>query len=577
MSFAERLHQYLHQLDCTAKELSDASQLSKSMVSRYLSGERVPAADGRSLQRLAHGIALLSQRQAESALSEEAVMDELRRTLSGIEIDYDSFCSNLSLLLKSLSVNNNDLAKSLNFDPSYISRILSGQRRPGNLPKFLSGVSQYIARRYGDEIHAPIIAELTGCTPEEAAETSACVQVISRFLGSNAVQEESPMKGFLTKLDSFDLAEYIRAIRFGEMRVPTAPFQFPHAKAYHGLKEMMDCELDFLKLTVLSKSREDVFIYSEMPLEQMSKDPDFPKKWLYGVALILKKGLHLNMIHNVDRPFREMLLGLEGWIPMYMTGQISPYYFKNRQSDVFLHHLKTSGAAALYGEAIAGHHAEGRYFLSNSKEDVRYYQNEARLMLQKALPLMQIYTGDRQRDFERSMTTLMASGSRRMIYSSLPIFTLSPELLEQILEQHQIPSAEATRIWDYGAKSRDAMSHLLEQNQITLEIPRLTEAEFERHPVSLSLSELFYPTDLVYTYEEYLSHLEQTKQYAGTHPNCTLQMDTSPAFRNINITVIKGKSVVVSKSKSPTIHFVIEHPKMLYAFEHFIPAMEEHS
>ena len=289
---------------------------------------------------------------------------------------------------------------------------------------------------------------------------------------------------------------------------------------------------------------------------------------------MLKKGLHLNIIHNVDRPFQEMLLGLEGWIPMYMTGQISPYYLKNRQSDVFLHHLKTSGAAALYGEAIAGHHADGRYYLSNSKEDVRYYQNEARLMLQKALPLMQIYTGDRQQDFERSMTTLRSSGSRRMIYSSLPVFTLSPETLVQVLERHQVPLTETKWILDYGAKNREAMSHLLERDQITLEIPHLTETEFLQHPIALSLSELFYKADLVYTYEEYLTHLEQTKQYAQTHPNCALRLDTSPAFRNINITVIEGKTVLVSKSKFPTIHFIIEHPKMLYAFEHFIPAME---
>ena len=574
MPFAERLHQYLRQLDCTAKELSDASRLSKSIVSRYLSGKRVPAADGKSLQKLAHGIALLSQRRPESALSEEPVAEELRRTLSGIEIDYDSFCANLSLLLKALSVNYNDLSKSLNFDPSYISRILSGQRRPGNLPKFFSGVSQYVARRYGDEAHAPIIAELTGCAPEEAADPILCAQIISRFLDSNAAQEESPVKGFLTKMDTFDLNAYIRSIRFDEIKAPTAPFRFPHAKIYHGLKEMMECELDFLKLTVLSKSKGDMFIYSEMPLEQMSKDPDFPKKWLYGVALVLKKGFRLNIVHDVDRPFGEMLLGLEGWIPMYMTGQISPYYFKHKQSDVFLHHLKTSGAAALYGEAIAGHHAEGRYYLSNSREDVRYYQNEARLMLQKALPLMQIYTGNRQQDFARNMTALMQSRSRRMIYSSLPIFTLSQETLEETLERHQVPAADAKRILDYGTGSKHGVSRLLEQNRITLEIPHLTEAEFEQHPVSLSLSELFYPTDLVYTYGEYLTHLEQTKQFAETHPNCTLRLNTSPAFRNINITVIEGKAVVVSKSKSPTIHFVIEHPKMLYAFEHFMPAVE---
>lgn len=68
------------------------------------------------------------------------------------------------------------------------------------------------------------------------------------------------------------------------------------------------------------------------------------------MALMLKKGLHLCQIHNLDRSLDDMMLGLESWIPMYMTGQIAPYYLKNVQNNVFLHLLKVSGAAALSGE-----------------------------------------------------------------------------------------------------------------------------------------------------------------------------------------------------------------------------------
>ena len=50
------------------------------------------------------------------------------------------------------------------------------------------------------------------------------------------------------------------------------------------------------------------------------------------MALMLKKGLHLYQIHNLDRSFDEMMLGLESWIPMYMTGLISPYYLKIRKT-----------------------------------------------------------------------------------------------------------------------------------------------------------------------------------------------------------------------------------------------------
>ncbi len=76
-----------------------------------------------------------------------------------------------------------------------------------------------------------------------------------------------------------------------------------------------------------------------------------------------KKGLHLNIIHNLDRPFNEMMLGLESWIPIYMTGQITPYYFKNNKTNIYNHFNYVSGSVALTGECINGFHNKGKYYL----------------------------------------------------------------------------------------------------------------------------------------------------------------------------------------------------------------------
>ena len=107
------------------------------------------------------------------------------------------------------------------------------------------------------------------------------------------------------------------------MEVPTIPFYKATSKTYYGIEEMKKGELDFFKATVFSKNNEPVFMCSNMPMEDMAQDVEFGKKWMYAIAIMLKKGLHLNIIHNVDRPFNEMMLGLESWLPIYMTGQVS--------------------------------------------------------------------------------------------------------------------------------------------------------------------------------------------------------------------------------------------------------------
>lgn len=130
---------------------------------------------------------------------------------------------------------------------------------------------------------------------------------------------DHPVSDFLFKLDEFNLNDYIKAIHFDELKVPSVPFQMPTSKTYFGLDQMMESELDFLKATVISKSTEPVIMYSDMPMGEMAKDPEFPKKWMFGMAMMLKKGLHLNQIHDLNRSFEDMMLGLESWIPQYMS------------------------------------------------------------------------------------------------------------------------------------------------------------------------------------------------------------------------------------------------------------------
>ena len=59
-------------------------------------------------------------------------------------------------------------------------------------------------------------------------------------------------------------------------------------------------------------------------------------------------------------------------------------------------------------------------------------------------------------------------------------------------------------------------------------------------------------------------------------------MDKDAPFRNIQITILEGSRVIVTKNKSPAIHFVIQHPKMCAAIENMVlpviePLTEERS
>ena len=215
-----------------------------------------------------------------------------------------------------------------------------------------------------------------------------------------SVPSNNKIDTFLNNLDNFNLDTYIKAIHFNEMKVPFVPFYKSGSKNYYGIDEMKQGELDFFKATVLSKSNEPVFMCSDMPMEDMAEDVDFGKKWMFAIAMTLKKGLHLNIIHNLDRPFNEMMLGLESWIPIYMTGQVSPYYLTGIQNSIYCHFNYVSGAVALTGECIKGYHNKGKYHLTSNKTDVAYYRTKAECLLNKAKPLMDIYRIENRNAFD---------------------------------------------------------------------------------------------------------------------------------------------------------------------------------
>ena len=382
------------------------------------------------------------------------------------------------------------------------------------------------------------------------------------------------MDRFLQKMDEFDLDEYIRVIHFDEMKAPTSPIQLPTARFYTGLPELMDAQLDFLKATVLSRSASPVTMYSDLPMTEMSKDSQFPKKWMFGMAVMLKKGLRLNMIHNVDRPFHEMMLGLESFIPMYMTGQIAPYYLSGMQTSAFRHMLWVSGATALQGDCIAGHIGDGRMYLTNRKSDVAHYQKQAGQLLKRACPLMEIYGPDRKEAFDRFLQADSSEiGPRRSLLSSLPIYTLSDDLAKRILCRCGI--SEQAAIVDYVHAEHQRLQRILEHSTVSDVLPAISEEEFSRYPMGLSLAGMFYPGDIRLTYPEYLEYLNQCDAFAAAHPGYSCRRDKDAPFRNIQITILAGSRVIVTKNNSPAIHFVIRHPKMCTAIENMVlPVIE---
>ena len=575
MNFKEVLNEYLKELNCSSKKLSNESGLSESVISRYRSGERTPVKNSEQLNKLTKALFNIAKDNDKNKYTFDKIASDFNSTLASDNFDYTTFSNNLNTLITSLNINTHEMSKYIVFDASHISRIRYGKAKPSNPIEFSNKICSYILNRYKNPDDINNLMMIIGCKKSDLSNEK-IYSTLFNWLTSEIVPVKNQISDFLHHLDSFNLDDYIKVIKFDELKVPNIPFYKAKTKHYYGIEEMKQGELNFFKGTVLSKSKEDIFMCSDMPMEDMAKDIDFGKKWMFAIAMCLKKGHHLNIIHNLDRPFNEMMLGLESWIPIYMTGQISPYYLSNLKNNIYNHLNYVSAAAALSGECINGFHNKGMYYLTTNKNEIEYYKEKSDLLLKKAKPLMEIYRESNIKEYHLFLKKDENIECDRTRYiSSLPLFTISDELLIKILKRNKLTKEEIDKIIKYKNNEFKYMNSILKKNKVFDYIYVIKEDEFISDTPSLLLNNLFIDKTINYTYKEYIEHLKLTNEYSKNNKNYNILTEKDKTFKNITITILKNNHVIISKNSNPTIHFVIRHPKLVAAIESFNPLVKE--
>ncbi len=209
MKFNDLLNKYITEIGCTAKELSEVSGLSAAALSRYRTGERVPGKE--QLAMLIDGLVSLAEKNERSERKEQADVSEagreireaFKRYTDEADFDYEQFTANLNTLISAFDISTSELSRALSFDPSYISRIRLGQRRPSDREGFIEGICRFVVNKKYSEDTARMLAELTGCDEADLATDTGCMDVLREWLSSGSSGGSDPVGSFLRKFDDF--------------------------------------------------------------------------------------------------------------------------------------------------------------------------------------------------------------------------------------------------------------------------------------------------------------------------------------------------------------------------------------
>ena len=105
-----------------------------------------------------------------------------------------------------------------------LSKIRTGNKTPSKPKTFIENVCSFVVNRYKSENDKKSVAILIGCNSKDLKDNSNYYNRLFKWLSTNLVPTNNYIDDFLNNLDKFDLNEYIKAIHFDEMKVPTIPF-----------------------------------------------------------------------------------------------------------------------------------------------------------------------------------------------------------------------------------------------------------------------------------------------------------------------------------------------------------------
>lgn len=253
MEFKDKLNYYIELLNCSSKDFAKAANISAAAISRYRNGERVPSFENKQFKSIVDGIVLLAKESNKQDITFESVSEDFNSVFGKNATDFAVIRKNFNILISELNINISKLSKNLGFDSSYISRIGSGQRKPYDVERFVHSICEYIIKFYSSDEDKKNIANILNVNPSDLDDNY--FDKLENWIFTANNNTTSYITTFLEKLDEFNLEEYIEAIHFNDIKVPTMPFHFSTSKNYYGLDEMKKGELDFFKSTILSKSR----------------------------------------------------------------------------------------------------------------------------------------------------------------------------------------------------------------------------------------------------------------------------------------------------------------------------------
>lgn len=582
---SQRLDELLRLLQCTNSDIARFAGYSPSNVSRLKSGMRQPKPESRTVLRLARGIYRYAD--YENVLHELCALcgteDERESKLIPAlvawlygETEYElpkgvtpkrkreqqsrlqSFSERLDQAMTLLDYTNSRLAADLNVDASLVSRYRTGIYYPNPHASVRERLPGLLLARATKMSLTDQLASL--CGTEKAGIG---VDAISEWLYEAEDQPYSEIaESIFRSIETFSPGPGLSA---SAREIP--PIQT--AERYWGTGGLRDAVVRFL--TDAAREGGELLLYSDEPMNWMSADPEYFALWASLMVACIQKGVHIRIIHHVNRDGLEMVSAIRGWLPLYISGMIEPYIFSEIRNARFYHTIfLRPGKAGIVGffPREAGERRWYDYITEKDRLDAMAAGYDA--MLSCASPFLKTYPPDRIQAFWARYRE--HAGHVAAILRGLSVATIPDRLFDQMLARAEADEQQKNAAVSFYRTSREHLFKMLKNGELH-ELLCLPEwDEVLRGKIKVNLEAETNGLCLTYTPEEYRAHIRAVQELIGREKNYHLTLLPYAPFQDLQVFTLKD-AVAVIRCKEPYTAFVFLNATLMQSVSFYCDSL----
>lgn len=477
------------------------------------------------------------------------------------------FCDKLNFLLDITKTPNSVLAHAAALDASYISRLRSGSRPIPRSEEIVLRMAAFFSRNCAEEYRQKAIADAMGL-PVLPADMDERTQTIFHWLLRETDSGSRRMTRFINGLNALPTSPLpASSLPKADIPVYSGPVQL-----FYGVEGKRQAVLRLMHKVALRDKPQTLLLFSDEEMSWMTGDPNYSRQLTLLMFEVLSKGNRIHIVHSIQRNLDEMLNAIGSWMPLYMTGQIEPYFYPKKRDGVFQRTLFVAPETAAVISASTGEKTESSVnMMIHEKQAIDVYTDEFLQFFHLCRPLMKVYTA-RSRNAYFSMIAEFEDGDADALIKteSLSLLTMPEPLFHRIVSRSGIHSGDLAAA---HRERRRRFERSLSARSFTEIISLPDPTEVNEGKVKVALSDFLEGGSVFYTPEEYSLHLSAIIKRLENDQNFHLHIIRRSEENRYMVYVREEWGAVVAKTSQPPVALSMNEGNITAAFWDFLMDM----